>query len=193
MERNIVSEEGEVLIPDPPFVTVLFSTVKFAWLWLILRLYLSYTWISAGWGKINNPVWMEGTAIRGFWMNAVEIPAEGTPPITFGWYRNFLQFMIDNSWNTWFGPTVAYVELTVGILLLLGAFTAIAAFTGAFLNLNFMLAGSASTNPVLFTFSILLILAWKVAGWYGLDRWLLPRLGTPWYRTTAVEERERVP
>lgn len=28
--------------------------------------------------------------------------------------------------------------------------------------------------------AIRLILAWKVAGYYGLDRWLLPRLGTPW-------------
>lgn len=33
--------------------------------------------------------------------------------------------------------------------------------------------------------SMLLILAWKVAGWYGLDRWLLPRLGTPWTRAPA--------
>jgi thiosulfate dehydrogenase [quinone] large subunit len=28
--------------------------------------------------------------------------------------------------------------------------------------------------------SVLLILAWKTAGWYGLDRWLLPLVGTPW-------------
>jgi thiosulfate dehydrogenase (quinone) large subunit len=33
---------------------------------------------------------------------------------------------------------------------------------------------------LLFTLSILLILAWKTAGWWGLDRWLLPLLGTPW-------------
>jgi thiosulfate dehydrogenase (quinone) large subunit len=25
-------------------------------------------------------------------------------------------------------------------------------------------------------------MAWKVAGWWGLDRWLLPLLGTPWYQ-----------
>ena len=37
----------------------------------------------------------------------------------------------------------------------------------------------------MFLFSILLILAWKVAGWYGLDRWLLLRLGTPWTRDTG--------
>jgi thiosulfate dehydrogenase [quinone] large subunit len=48
------------------------------------------------------------------------------------------------------------------------------------MNMSFMLAGSASTNPVLFTLAIGLILGWKVAGYYGLDRWLLPALGVPW-------------
>jgi thiosulfate dehydrogenase [quinone] large subunit len=43
-----------------------------------------------------------------------------------------------------------------------------------------MMAGSASTNPVLFVLAVLLMLAWKNAGWIGLDRWLLPALGTPW-------------
>ena len=50
------------------------------------------------------------------------------------------------------------------------------------MNMSFLLAGSSSTNPVLFTFGIGLMLAWKVAGYYGLDRYLLPRLGTPWRR-----------
>ena len=56
------------------------------------------------------------------------------------------------------------------------------------MNFNFMLAGSAGVNPVFFLLQVLLIVAWKVAGWYGLDRWLLPRLGTPWYRTPAGEQ-----
>jgi thiosulfate dehydrogenase (quinone) large subunit len=33
------------------------------------------------------------------------------------------------------------------------------------------------------------MLAWKVAGWYGLDRYLLPLLGTPWKRGTIAPER----
>ena len=48
------------------------------------------------------------------------------------------------------------------------------------MNMSFLLAGSASTNPVLFTLAIGLILAWKVAGYYGVDRYLLPVLGVPW-------------
>ena len=41
--------------------------------------------------------------------------------------------------------------------------------------------GSASTNPVLFFLGIGLILAWRVAGYYGIDRYLLPMLGVPWH------------
>jgi thiosulfate dehydrogenase [quinone] large subunit len=48
------------------------------------------------------------------------------------------------------------------------------------MNFNFMLAGSASTNPVLLVLAILILMAWKVAGIVGVDRFLLPALGTPW-------------
>ena len=56
---------------------------------------------------------------------------------------------------------------------------------GSFMNMSFMLAGSASTNPVMFALAIGVILAWKVAGYYGVDRWLLPMLGTPWHPIPA--------
>jgi thiosulfate dehydrogenase [quinone] large subunit len=32
------------------------------------------------------------------------------------------------------------------------------------------------------------MLAWRVAGYYGVDRWLLPMLGTPW-RAQVAERR----
>ena len=43
-----------------------------------------------------------------------------------------------------------------------------------------VLAGTTSSNPVLFLLAVFLMLAWKVAGYYGLDRYLLPIIGTPW-------------
>jgi len=64
-----------------------------------------------------------------------------------------------------FTPQTA--KTAIGVLLIIGAFVGIAAFFGAFMNFNFMLAGSASTNPVLFTLAIALMLAWKIAGYYG--------------------------
>jgi thiosulfate dehydrogenase [quinone] large subunit len=73
-----------------------------------------------------------------------------------------------------------------------GAFVGIAAFFGALMNWNFIMAGSASTNPVLLMGAIFLILAWKVAGYYGADYFLLRWLGTPW-RSHRVDEAKEQP
>lgn len=48
------------------------------------------------------------------------------------------------------------------------------------MNLNYLLSGAISTNPMLAILGLLLILAWRVAGYIGLDRYVLPFLGTPW-------------
>ena len=181
MKSQVVTAKGEVTIPDPPLAHVLFSTTRFAWLWAIIRIYLGYQWVNASWHKLTGGGWIDGgTALKGFWTNAVKIPEQGKPAITYDWYRAFIQFMLDNGWYTWFAPLVAFGEFMVGVALILGAFVGIAAFFGAFLNWNFVMAGAASTNGMLFAIAVVLMLAWKVAGWYGLDRFLLPLLGTPW-------------
>ena len=181
---EIVNEQGEIVVPDPPIAHALFSTVRFAWLWLVIRLFLGWQWITSGWGKVGNPAWMDsGQALQGYWTNAVQIPESGRPPISYDWYRAFIQFMLDAGWYTWFAKLVVFGEIAIGIALILGAFTGIAAFFGGFMNWNFIMAGTASTNGFLFVLAIILMIAWKVAGWYGLDRWLLPRIGVPWQRT----------
>ena len=167
---------------DPRFARVLFSTARFAWLWTIVRIWLGYQWIEASLHKIGAEVWTgNGFALKGFWERAVQTPqAPAKPAIAFDWYRSFLQYLLDIRAYTWFAKLVAYGEMLIAIALIVGAFVGIAAFLAGFMNWNFMMAGAASTNPVLFTLSILLILAWKVAGYYGADRYLLPALGTPW-------------
>ena len=176
------STNNTIRFSDPPVANALLNSPRWAWIWLIARLYLGYTWLHAGIGKISNPAWVQtGEALQGFWTRAVMIPdAPARPAITFAWYRSFLQFMLDSGSYTWFAKLVVAGEFLIGIALILGVFTGLAAFFGGFMNWNFMMAGTASSNPVLFTISILLILAWKTAGWIGLDRWILPSLGTPW-------------
>lgn len=171
-----------VAFQDPPFVHTLLNTTAWAWLWLIVRLYVGYTWLTSGLGKLSNPAWVQtGEALKAFWEHAVAIPdAPARPPIAFNWYRAFIQFLLSGGHYTWFAKLVTAGETLIGIALILGIFTGIAAFLGGFMNWNFMMAGTASINPVLFSLSILLVLAWKVAGWWGLDRWVLPALGTPW-------------
>jgi thiosulfate dehydrogenase [quinone] large subunit len=171
-----------VIINDPPLAIALFNKPVFALLWLVARIYVGYQWLHSGLGKFNNPAWMQGgEALKGFWERAVMIPeAPARPAIAFDWYRVFLSSMLESGAYTWFAKLITFGEMLIGVALILGIFTGIAAFFGGFMNWNFMMAGSASTNPVLFTLSILLILAWKTAGYYGVDRYLLPLVGTPW-------------
>jgi thiosulfate dehydrogenase [quinone] large subunit len=183
---------GGVHVEDPPIAKFLFANTKAAWFWLVVRLYVGYEWLQAGLHKVQDPKWAfgDGSAILGYWKNAVAVSdAPARPAITYDWFRSFLQYLIDIQAQTWFGGLIAYGELLVGIGLLLGGLVGIAAFFGALMNMNFMLAGSASTNPVLFFLAVGLMLAWKVAGYYGLDRVLLPVLGTPWHGT----EESRAP
>src|SRR6185436_14648793 len=103
----------------------------------------------------------------------------------------FLQLLIDSEASVWMAKVITFGELAIGLGLIVGAFVGVAAFFGALMNMNFMLAGSASTNPVLFFLAVGLMLAWKVAGYYGLDRVLLPLVGTPWHG--YVEDKKVAP
>jgi thiosulfate dehydrogenase (quinone) large subunit len=175
-----------VVIEDPPLARFLFSDTRMAPLWLVIRLYVGWAWLDAGWHKIQdtgaatNYIY-DGKGIYAFWQRIAAVPAApAKPTITYDWYRGFIQWLVDLHAEGVMGKVVAFGETAVGLGLIFGAFTGIAAVSGAFMNLNFMLAGSSSTNPVLLLLGFLLVLAWKTAGYYGLDYFLLPRLGTPW-------------
>lgn len=189
MERKQPGGET-VEIEGPAFTRFLFSNSRAGLFWLPVRLFLGFAWLDAGWHKVTGEGWLDGgSALAGYWTNAVQIPEGGRPPITYEWYRAFIQVLIDNGAESWFAPLIAFGEVAVGVGLILGLLTGFAAFFGALMNMSFLLAGSASTNPVLFTLAIGLILAWKVAGYYGLDRYVLPMLGTPWH--PAVLDRSK--
>jgi thiosulfate dehydrogenase (quinone) large subunit len=172
----------EVEIEGPAFARFLFNNSRAGLFWLPIRLFVGFAWLEAGWHKFTDPEWTQGgAALRAYWERIAAIPEEGRPPITYEWYRDFINTLLAGNHEGWFAWLVTLGELAVGIGLILGILTGVAAFFGAILNMSFLLAGSASTNPVLFTLAIGLILAWKVAGYYGVDRYLLPRLGTPWH------------
>ncbi len=182
---STVLAHENVQVTDPPFAQKLFGSKALAWIWVIPRLYVGYSFFDASRHKISDPTWVDtGTALQGFWQNVVTTTPRAVA--YFDWYRSFIQFMLDNQAYVWFGKLVAYGELLVGVALILGAFTGVAAFFGGFMNWNFMMAGTASSNPLLFAIGVFLILAWKTSGYWGLDRWLLPLLGTPWKPAIVV-------
>jgi len=154
---------------EPRWARFLFASSAAAWLWLVVRLYEASVFLPAGWEKITSGNWLfsDGAPVQG--MVAGAIASSGTP----GWYAWFLQNVVQPNAGL-FATLVALGELAVGIALLLGLLTGIAAFGGVFLNSNFLLAGVLGSNPVLIILGTLLALAWRNAGWIGLDRWFLP-------------------
>ncbi len=177
---TVMMNKGEH-VQDSPIVQWLLSDPRAGWIWVLPRVWLGWQWLDASMHKLADPGWVQtGDALKGFWQSAVLVPETGRAAITFDWYRSFLQVMLDAQAYTWFAKVVAYGEMVIGIALIIGAFTGIAAFFGGFMNWNFMMAGSASTNPLLFVVAVALIMAWKVAGYVGADYFLLRWIGTPW-------------
>ncbi|HEU4672105.1 MAG TPA: hypothetical protein VFS32_04335 [Candidatus Limnocylindrales bacterium] len=194
LEARRAPDSDEVQIEGPAFARFLFNNANAGLVWLPIRLFVGFEWLEAGWHKATGGGWLDGggAALAGFWKNAAAVPEGGRPTISYEWYRDFINFLLGGHHEAWFAWLITFGEIAVGLGLIAGCLTGIAAFFGAFMNMSFLLAGSASTNPIMFTAAIGLILAWKVAGYYGVDRWLLPRLGTPW-RPGVVFQRQQGP
>lgn len=178
---NNTNQGYGVRIPEPALSRFLFADSRFSFVWLLLRVYVGWQWLEAGWGKIGSTAWtgaQAGTAVQGFLTGALEKTA-GAHPSVSAWYAYFIEnFALGHT--VFLSYLVVYGELAVGIGLLLGIFTGIAAFFGAVMNANYLFAGTVSINPLLLIIQLFLILAWRNAGWLGFDRWLLPTLGVPW-------------
>jgi thiosulfate dehydrogenase [quinone] large subunit len=176
--------------PEPLLTRLLFGNVFWALLALPLRIFVGRAWLSAGLGKITNPAWTgTGQALHRFWQGAIAVNDAGQGKITYDWYRRLLLYMDTQHWYVWFAKLIAGGELLIGLGLLAGGLVGVAALSGAFLNFNYGLAGSASSNPILLALGVLLVLAWRTAGYWGLDRWLLPALGAPRQSTSVAADR----
>jgi len=188
MSTYVLTRKGQTL-ETPSFITALFSDKRFSILWLAVRVWLGWQWIQASLHKLSSPDWMvTGNALKGFWMGALKVSDTGKSAIAYDWYRSFLQFMLNAQAYTWFAKVVAVSEMLFGIALIAGIFVGATAFFSGFMNWNFIMAGSASVNGVFFGLAVMLVLAWKIAGYLGLDYFLLPRVGDLWTRKTVVEQ-----
>ena len=174
-------------ISDPPLARALFDDVRWSWIWLVVRLYVGWQWLSEGIEKAQTPAWIgdHAGAFLTVWVTRALTKTAGPHPDVQGWYGWFLSAIVLPNAATW-SYIVTFGEITVGAALILGLFTGIAAFFGTTMNASYLLAGTVSVNPILFALATLLVLAWKTAGWWGLDRYLLPALGTPWDRPAPV-------
>jgi thiosulfate dehydrogenase [quinone] large subunit len=165
--------------PEPAISRFFLGSAGSSPLWFVVRMYVGTEWLLAGQEKVISPAWgTSGKAIAGFVAGALA-KTSGANPSVQGWYASFLQhFVLPNAGL--FSFLVTWGEVAVGLGLLLGILTGIAAGFGVLMNLNYLLAGTVSVNPILGTLGLFLVLSWRVCGWIGFDRWLLPALGLPW-------------
>ncbi|HTJ24907.1 MAG TPA: DoxX family membrane protein [Candidatus Limnocylindria bacterium] len=171
----------------------MFSSTRWAWIWLVLRLFLGWQWLKEGIDKAQSPGWIGANAgsFLTTWGTAALHKTGGAHPDVQGWYAAFLQHVVLPNAVFW-SYAIVVGEVCVGLGLILGLFTGVAAFFGSFMNFNYLLAGTVSMNPIFFAIATMLVLAWKTAGWWGLDRWALPELGTPWRRGPLLARRPAV-
>ncbi len=173
--------------PEPPISRFFLGSSGAAALWFVVRMNVGAQWLLAGWEKAKDPTWgTSGVALKGF-VTAAMAKAGGAHPSVQGWYASFLHdWVLPNA--GFFSFLVTWGEVAVGLGVLVGALTGIAAGFGVLMNLNYLLAGTVSINPVLGAFGLFLCFAWRVAGYIGVDRWLLPALGMPWKRGTLFQQ-----
>ena len=175
----------------------LFRSKAASVLWLVARLWLGYEWLNAGyqklWGSEKSAFWYGGGAgVKGFSTAGIAGSATGKGGASYGWWAGFLHnFVIPNS--SWIAKLVTLSELAIGVLLILGLFTGAAAFAGIGLNLIYMFSGSAGVNPAYAIVSLFLILAWRNAGYFGLDRFALPAVRNLFHHGTHARESVVVP
>jgi thiosulfate dehydrogenase [quinone] large subunit len=163
--------------PEWKLARFFFGDTRLSLIWLALRVYVGLIWISAGWQKWQDSAWTgggAGSAVNGFLHGALAKTVGEHPDVSM-WYASFIeQFALPHA--VLFSYLVTYGELFVGIGLILGLFTGIAALFGMVMNFNYLFAGTASINPLLILIQLPLLLAWRVAGHLGLDRYLFKKL-----------------
>jgi thiosulfate dehydrogenase (quinone) large subunit len=146
-------------------------------LWLLARLWLGYGWLNAGYQKLlgseKAAFWNGGAGVKGFAAAGVAGSKAGTGGASYGWFAAFLHgFVIPNA--SWIAKVVTLSELLIGALLILGLLTGAAAAAGLILNIVYMFSGSSGVNPAYALVAVFLILAWRNAGYLGLDQFALP-------------------
>ncbi|WP_017755323.1 DoxX family protein [Calidifontibacillus oryziterrae] len=136
----------------------------------VIRIYLGYSFLTAGFHKIAG-----GFDASGFLKGAIANPVAHDGHAVYGWYVTFLEsFALPNVGL--FNILVPWGEFLVGLGLILGCLTTAAAFFGMVMNFSFMLAGTVSHNPTDIIMGIFIAVAGYNAGKFGLDRYVMPYL-----------------
>ncbi|WP_147534428.1 DoxX family protein [Bacillus marasmi] len=148
----------------------------------VIRLFLGYSWLMAGYKKLVGDF-----DASGYLINAIKNPVKGPDGnLVYGWYVSLLDgFALPNvdviNW------VIPLGEFLVGLGLILGCLTTAAMFFAMVMNFSFFMAGTVSHNPTDIFLGMIVLFAGFNAGRFGLDRWVIPYLR----RTVFSEEHAR--
>jgi thiosulfate dehydrogenase [quinone] large subunit len=132
--------------------------------WTAMRVWLGVMWIQAGvaklWGAEAAAFLHNGGAgVAGF-------AAHGTP--AYSWWGSFLHsFVVPNA--GWIGVLVAVAEFAIGIALVAGLFTRVAALGSLALLFTYVMSGTASVCAFYALFAIVILVMWRTSSWIGVD------------------------
>lgn len=138
----------------------------------VIRIYLGWSWMTAGWGKITG-----GFDAAGFLNGALANPVadKATGAAVYPTFNAFIEGVaLPNVGMINF--LIPWGEFLVGLGLILGCLTTAAMFFGLMMNFMFMFAGTVSTNPWMILIGVVILAAGANAGKYGADYYVLPYL-----------------
>ncbi|MGE6631713.1 DoxX family protein [Bacillus sp. NPDC077027] len=127
------------------------------------RLYIGWTWLTSGIGKLT-----DGFDAAGFLQFAVSEPVVKEGQVVYPFYVWFLENVALPNAGL-FSYMVMWGEILVGLGLIVGLFTTTAAFFGGVMNASFLLAGTVSVNPILLIIAIIIMAGKHNAGKIGVD------------------------
>lgn len=141
-----------------------------AYILTVIRLYLGYEFLMAGFEKISGGKFDATGFLTGVTMHPVVGPDKA---VVYPTYVAFLKhFALPNAHL--FNVLVPWGEFLVGLGLILGCLTTAAAFFGLVMNFSYVFAGTVSTNPLDILLGVILLAAGFNAARIGLDRWVIP-------------------
>ncbi|MDR0199944.1 MAG: DoxX family membrane protein [Streptococcaceae bacterium] len=146
----------------------------------VLRVFIGIQWLSAAFNKLLTP---ESFSASGLIQGA--LAQESAYP----WFQDFLSLTTANGTNTQlFDTLVPLGQLLVGIALLTGTFTLLAASAGLLMNASFILSGVISENPTFIVIQVLLLIAGTNASKLGGDFFLQPWLRRQFSRLNGKQK-----
>lgn len=158
-----------------------------SFIWLVVRVYIGFEWMMAGWAKLSGaePGFFTSTkGIDGFLQHALSMTG-GEHPAVQGWYAALIQHVflpLDGVLSV----AIPLGEFLAGLGLILGCFTTVALLGTLAMNFAYLLAGTLSTNPQLAILEMILLGVGSMAvSRYGLDRWVMPVVNEKLHVTAA--------